>query len=273
MKVTMILLLCLMSLLVHASGGWSIQRLETLLCRSERFVESDHDEADSDEGRSWDRDGIPLFRDVLEEGGWSTNQLVCGLVSIASNGLQSTGWDVPERRKATVVAVELLADINHPDVTNYFHTLVGDDLHGLESVVLPAMFSHTNLEPEVFESLYRSCAHTNFYDRAAPSVAMELLDVLGRLPASAREAAKVRVARFLHFSMRQVTTSQTWQDEQLAKLIPDYSNSVERLEQVRYLMGHSARDYERNRAAAQFRRLSAIPANSLIRVPWLCGRD
>ena len=101
---------------------------------------------------------------------------------------------------------------------------------------------------------------------------MALLDGIGNVPFEDRPAAKMRVAKFLYHSMRQVTESQTWQDEQLAKLIPAYSNSVERLDQVRYLKEHSTRIYERDKASQELDRLSAMPTNMLNSVPWILER-
>ena len=100
---------------------------------------------------------------------------------------------------------------------------------------------------------------------------MGLLDGLGNVPVEDREDAKVRVAKFMYQSMRQVTSSQTWQDEELARLIPSYSNSVERLEQLRYLKLHSSRQYEREKAAAEFERLHLMPSNTLTSVPWIAN--
>lgn len=269
MKIIILSVVCMASVFAYSFGIWSEQRLEDLLRTSGRFVENDYDEDDEADVPNWERNALPLFQDVMEESGWSTNHLVLTLISIASNGLTSANWESPVKRKSAAVALSQLSDINHPLVTNYFHTIVGNDLHGLESIVIPAIFKYTRLEPAVFATLYHACSFTNSYDKAAPSVAMGLIDGLGYVQSTDKEAAKARVAKFMYFSMRQVSSSQTWQDEQLAKLIPSYSNSVERLEQMRYLMQHSTRAYEREKATAQFNRLKALPTNALSQVQWI----
>ena len=101
---------------------------------------------------------------------------------------------------------------------------------------------------------------------------MGLLDGLNHVPLEDREAARRRVAQFLYYSMRQISSSQTWQDEQLAKLIPAYSNSIQRLEQVDYLRVCSTQEYEREKSLIQYNRLNAIPTNQLNDVSWILAR-
>lgn len=269
MKKTIILMFLTMALPAFSSGTWNEERLESLLRTSGRFVESDDDENGLDDIPNWERNALPLFQDVIEESGWSTNQLIQSLINVASNGMLEANWQIPEKRKAASIAFAQLADINHPLVTNYFHSIVGYDLHGLESIVYPALFKYTCLESDVFPILYSTCIFTNGFNKAAPEVAMGLLDGLEHVPSISRIQAEERVAKFLYFSMRQIDSSQTWQDEQLARLIPDYSNSVERLEQMRYLKNHASRPYEREKASLQFDRLTALPSNTLNSVQWI----
>ena len=249
---------------------WTTERFESFLCSS-RFVESDYIDEDGTDVPNRQRDAIPLFHDVMAENGWSTNDLVCALVHTVSNGLLSANWESAETKRTVAVAVRQLADINHPAVTNYFRSISGSDLHGLEKIVFPALFKYTYLEQDVMDELSVVRTRTNAYDRAASIVAWDMLDCLASMPESLRDEAKVRVAKFMYKSMRQVTSSQTWQDEELARLIPSYSNSVERLEQLRYLKLHSSRQYEREKAAAEFERLHLMPSNTLTSVPWIAN--
>ena len=271
MKMTLLIFTMLCCSVVYPSGLWDEARLSELLRTSGRFVEDDYDEDDEDDIPNWERDALPLFEDVLAESGWTTNRLVYALINVASNGLSSATWQCDEMRRSSSMAIKQLSDINHPAVTNYFHTLIGCDIHGLETIVIPSLFKYTHLEPDVIASLYSACTYTNIYDKAAPEIVMGLLDGLGNVPVEDREDAKVRVAKFMYQSMRQVTSSQTWQDEELARLIPSYSNSVERLEQLRYLKLHSSRQYEREKAAAEFERLHLMPSNTLTSVPWIAN--
>lgn len=269
MKAISLLVLCMITGSAYCFGEWSEQRLESFLRTSGRFVDNDYDGDYVDDIPNWERDALPLFRDVLQESGWSTNQLVQQLISIASNGLSSANWECPLKRRSTAVALAQLSDINHPAVTNYFRTVVGSDLHGLESVVVPGLFKYSYLEPEVFEVLYQASSFTNSYRKAASEVAMALLDGLERVPINARAGANVRVAKFMYRTMRQVESSQTWQDGKLANLITDYSNSVQRLNQMRYFLRHSTNSYERAMATQQYNRLCSLPTNCLNNVSWL----
>ena len=154
-------------------------------------------------------------------------------------------------------------------MTNYFASIISYDLYGLEEIVVPSLFKYTQLEPDVMPRLWNFSTQTNRFDSVAPIVAWNLLDCLSSMLESGRPAAKQRVARFMYRTMRQVTASQTWQDEQLAKLIPAYSNSLQRLEGLRYLKDHSVRTYEREKATQEFIRLNAIPTNMLNDVQWI----
>lgn len=249
--------------------SWSRERFESFLRNSGRFFESDYDDVDEPEIPSRQRDAMPLFADVMAENGWSTNDLVVTLIDVVSNGLQAVNWESLDTKRTVAVAVRQLSDINHPAVTNYFVSIISNELHGLEKIVAPSLFKYTQLEPEVMGVLWNFSMETDRYDKAASIVTWELLDCLSGLPESKRPAANQRVARFLYHSMRQVSSSQTWQDEQLAILVPSYSNSVERLEQMRFLMHHSSRAYERDKATAQFDRLSLMPTSTLNSVQWI----
>lgn len=251
---------------------WTIERLESFLRNSSRFVESDYDEDAEDDIPNRRRDAIPLFADVMSENGWTTNDLVTALTQVVSNGIIASNWESVDKRIAVAMSVRQLSDIDHPAVTNYFAGIITNDLHGLEKVIVPSMFKYTQLEPCVIENLWEFSAQTNRYDKVASIVVWDLLECISSMDEANRPAAKMRVAKFLYHSMRQVTESQTWQDEQLAKLIPAYSNSVERLDQVRYLKEHSTRIYERDKATQELDRLSAMPTNMLNSVPWILER-
>lgn len=268
MRVVLMVLTAMISVASSAETG-DLSRFESFLCNSGRFFESDYDDEDAQDIPNRSLDAVPLFQDVMEANGWSTNDLVSSLIHVVSNGLVSSNWESAEAKRSVAVAIRQLSNINHPAVTNYFSSIVSSDLHGLEKIVIPGLFKYTYLEQEVMDRLQALCVQTNRYDRAAAIVAWDLLDCLSSMPDSERETAKLRVARYMYFSMRQVTSSQTWQDEKLAELIPSYSNSVERLNQMRYLMLHSERSYERERATIQFNRLSAMPTNALNNVQWI----
>ena len=45
------------------------------------------------------RDALPLFRDVFQESGWTTNELVDALIAVVSNGLQTVNLQDPDMRR------------------------------------------------------------------------------------------------------------------------------------------------------------------------------
>lgn len=249
---------------------WTTDRFESFLRNSGRFFASDFDEDDVIDEHNRNRDAVPLFLDVMEDNGWSTNDLVRSLISVVSNGLTTSSWESSDKRRSVAVAVRMLSDINHPAVTNFFCTIATNDLHGLEKVVIPGIFKYTHLEQEVIDRLRTISTHADRYDKAASIVAWDLLDCLAGMPEEEQPEARARVAKFMYYSMRQVSSSQTWQDGRLARLIPSYSNSVQRLEQARYMMQNSTNTYERSRAEMEYNRLSAIPTNQLNSVSWIC---
>ncbi len=270
MRIIVLLALTMIEVGSFAEDTWSADRLATFLRTSCRFVESD-DIDEWDEVPNRNRNALPLFLDVIDANGWSTNDLVNALIDVVTNGLQTANLQDPGKRRSAVVAMRQLADINHPAVTNFFSSIVYEDLHGMEKIAIPGLFKYTNLESDVVDRLYDLCVRTNRYDEAASIVAFDMLDCLATVPEADRESAKIRVAKYLYYSMRHISTSQTWQDEQLAKLIPSYSNSVQRLEQVRFLMNNSTNAYEHAKALEQYNRLNAIPTNSLNDVSWIAG--
>lgn len=253
--------------------AWTIDRLSHLLGNSGRFVESDYVEVGAMDIPKRNRNALPLFEDVFRESGWSTNELITSLICIASNGLAMADWDDPNSRRSAVVAMCQLSDINHPMVTNYFHSIASNDLHGAEIIVYPALFQYTQLEPCVMERMYDLCVHTNLYDRAGSAVAFELLDALKTVDAANKEAARLRVAQYLYHSMRQLSHSQSWQDKSLVRLVPGYSNSVQRLEQAQFIMQNSTNNYEVKKAKIEYSRLSSMPTNELHDVSWITERQ
>jgi len=269
MKYKNILCVIAMAMCCSVEGTWNRERVEGFLSGSSRFVESDCDDADADDIPNRSLDALPLFDDVVRENGWSTNDLVLALIDVASNGLATSSWTSQERVRATVVAFKQLANINHPYVTNYFNSVVTQDLHGLESVAIPALFKYTYLEPSVMARLYELCVITNRYDKAAPMVALDMQDCLGSMPEPEKSAAKLRVAMFKYYSLRHISSSQTWQDEDLAVLIPSYSNSIQRLRLMQYVARTATSSYERNKAQQQLDRLNALPTNNLSNVSWI----
>lgn len=73
----------------------------------------------------------------------------------------------------------------------------------------------------------------------------------------------------MYFAIRNVTDSQGAQDVKLAGFIPAYSNSVQRLDLMRYVSTSATNSWERANASNVVERLSAMPFNELNNVEWI----
>ena len=146
MKTILVIILSFLVGSSFAEGEWSTDRLASFLRGSCRFIESDCDETDaSDDIPGRMRDALPLFRDVFQESGWTTNELVDALIAVVSNGLQTVNLQDPDMRRSTVVAMRQLADINNPAVTNFLNYIVYEDLHGLEKIAIPGQIGRAHV--------------------------------------------------------------------------------------------------------------------------------
>ncbi|MBR3922537.1 MAG: hypothetical protein IKJ45_05455, partial [Kiritimatiellae bacterium] len=79
MKLMVVIVLSL-SVVAASASPWTIERFEAFLRGDCRFIESDYDEEDDDDIPARMRNALPLFRDVFEESGWTTNELINALI-------------------------------------------------------------------------------------------------------------------------------------------------------------------------------------------------
>ena len=84
-----------------------------------------------------------------------------------------------------------------------------------------------------------------------------------------RPAATNRVAQYIYFTIGHIVDDQNFQDKQLIKLIPAYSNSLQRLSMMRYVAATATNTYERTYAQNAVQILSAQPTNTLNNIPWI----
>ena len=113
------------------------------------------------------------------------------------------------------------------------------------------------------------CVRTNVYCNVEDSVVTDMFEALETMPDNLKPAATNRVAKYMYFAIRHVTDSQGWQDEELAKFIPAYSNSAQRLSLMRYVSTSATNTWERSNAAEVVQRLEAIPTNQLNNISWI----
>ena len=128
---------------------------------------------------------------------------------------------------------------------------------------------YTNLEPEVLTYMRTLCVRTNIYDRVAESVMLDMFETLNTMPDDLKPAATNRVAQYMYFAIRHTTRQMAWQDRMLASFIPAYSNSLQRLDAMRYVASTATNARQRVRAQMEIDRLTALPTNQLNDVSWI----
>ena len=216
------------------------------------------------------RDAIADYSDLIARNGWSTNQFLEGLALAITNNLANECWANPVQRKIAEVAAMSLAEINNPSVTNFFYTLK-DKEHGLriKNTLIPALFWHTNLEPEVLQVLKTCCANTNVFDDISTLVRYCVYETLDTMPQDLKPSATNRVAKYMYFTLHHTTRRLVSQDRQLATFLPTYSNSFQRLSAMQYVVSTTTNLRTRTLAQQEVDRLSAIPTNLLNDISWI----
>ena len=209
------------------------------------------------------------FGRFIVQGGWTTNQVIEGLMFVATNYMSDANWTTERNRDKAVNAFCTLRDINHPMVTNFFRSVNNTNIRGCHDITLPGLVQYSHLEPELLDYLKGFCVQTNIYDHLATHMMMEMFECYNTLPEAEKPAAKVRLAKYMYFAIRNVTDSQGWQDEELSKFVPTYSNSLQRLETMRYVASTATNAWERSNASQVVQGLSSMSTNQLNDVSWI----
>ena len=89
------------------------------------------------------------------------------------------------------------------------------------------------------------------------------------MPSNLQPAATNRVAQYAYFAMKNIVQYQACHDRQLIKIVPQYSNSVQRLSAMQYVAATATNAYERQYAQDAALSLSQIPTNQLNDISWL----
>ena len=216
------------------------------------------------------RNSLPKFQWFLDKHGWTTNQLIDGLICVITNNVVEENWSVRRKERAARMAAIQLSEINIPAVTNFFRQFNDrDDTSKLRGITIPSMFRRTNLEPEVMAYMRNQCLRTNSYFNAQALVMRDMLETLSTMPDQLKPAATNRVARYMYFAIRHTTRFIAWQDEELSRFIPAYSNSLQRLSLMRYVSNTASNTWERENAAQVAKRLESIPTNQLNDISWI----
>ena len=218
------------------------------------------------------RDATVNFKDFFQSGGWTTNQLVNGLIAAYSNNVEgAVGGKLRDNMIASESLMQL-SEINCPAALAFITTICtnGAQIGEMLEMILPGTFRYTNLEPEVMHYLRQVCLNTNVYESAAEGVMFNLLDCVKEMPTQYRANATTNVAKFIYFSIMNGTTrDNVVQDYELAKFMPVYSNSIQRITVVNHLLSTVTNSYTVACLQSDLARLQALPTNQLNNVSWL----
>lgn len=216
------------------------------------------------------RNSLPEFQRFIARNCWTTNQFVEGLILAMTNSLEAAKLGNWEKNRIAGRAAWKLSEINRPAVTNFFRCFNNaDETDFLKTVTIPGVFYYTNLEPEVLAYMRSLCVRTNVYCKVECNVMRDMFETLSTMPDELKPAATNRVAQYMYFAIRHVTDSQGWQDIELSRFIPAYSNSLQRLSLMRYVSVSATNDWERSNAAQVVQRLESIPTNQLNDISWI----
>ena len=102
---------------------------------------------------------------------------------------------------------------------------------------------------------------------------LDMFKTLSTMPDELKPAATNRVAKYMYFAIWHVTDTQGWQDCELSKFIPSYSNSLQRLSAMQYVSVSATNAWERSNASQIVQRLESLPANQLNDISWITVED
>ena len=215
------------------------------------------------------RDSLARFTPFILRNGCTTNEFVQALMLAATNGAYSLNWTEDQKDTIAARALNVLSEMNRQDVTNFVRIVNADGKQHFRYVDFSTPFIYTNLEPEIMEYMRTQCVRTNLYEREVSTVMLDMIETLSTMPPALQPAATNRVAQYFYFAIGHTTDDQSWQDEELIKLIPAYSNSLQRLSLMRYVAATATNTYERAYAQRAVQALSAAPTNTLNNIPWI----
>ncbi len=216
------------------------------------------------------RNSLPEFQWFFGKSGWTTNQLIEGLICAITNNVVDEKWTDMGKQRIATVAARKLSEIDDPAVTNFFRVFNDSyDTPRLKVFTIPSMFRRTNLEPEVMTYMRSLCVQTNIYSGVESMVVYDMFKTLDTISDELKPAAANRVAKYIYFSIWNTTQDLSWQDQELAKFIPPYANSVQRLSALRHVAATTGNWRTRAIVQKEVERLSSLPTNQLNNISWI----
>lgn len=271
MRKSMIVAVCMVAFASLAETAYDQAALERrlyFLClpRDNLTLE----EADAPAVPKRDRDAMRNgFSRFIVHGGWTTNQVIEGLIFVATNYIADANWTTEHNKDKAVNAFCTLCDINHPMVTNFFRSVNNTNIRGCQDITLPGLVQYSHLEPDLLDYLKGFCVQTNIYDHIATHMMMEMFECYNTLPEAEKPAARMRLAKYMYYAMHHTTRQMAWQDRELAKFIPAYSNSFQRLSAMQYVYSTATNERQRVRANMEIERMLQLGTNQLNDVSWI----
>ena len=215
------------------------------------------------------RDSLRRYDFFIRKHKCTTNEFVQALMLAATNGTYSLRWTEKQKRIIAGRALVVLSEMDRPDVTNFVRIVNADGKKNFRYVDFSTPFIHTNLEPEIMEYMKSQCVRTNLYEDLVGTVMDDMLETLSTMPPALQPNATNRVAQYLYFSLGHTTRLLVGQDMQIIKLVPEYSNSVQRLSMMQYVATTTTNTYTRIYAEKAVQLLSSAPTNTLNNIPWI----
>lgn len=213
------------------------------------------------------RDSLADFKVYLGQGGWTTNDVVRGLIYAVTNNIVPARWGVERNRMIASVAMQELAECREPAANAFLMGFCTNSIHDVAVVGVRGIFMRTNLEPEVLEYMRTVCVRTNLYERIAAGISSDLIETLQTMPDLGKTSATNRLASYLYFTLWHLTRDTCCQDEELAEFLPAYSNSVQRLSVMRHVAATATNGFQRTTARQEVARLSSL--TNLVDLSWL----
>ena len=253
-----------------AESAWTQQRLEDyLFFQGSRMDDGIFDAENVEDVPEWKRDAIAEYKDFIVKGGWTTNQLIDAFILATTNHLQSSSWPAERDYLIASLSFRALSEINHPRSLSFVTSICTNGVKDILGAGVAGVFRYSRFEPEVFDYMRKVCVMTNIYERWVADIAIDMEVCFRDRPGYFNAAATNNFARYQYFVMHHVRSRNGLLDCQIRDFIPAYSNSIQRLNAMRYVANTATNRDQAVWATNQVNRLSALPTNQLNNVSWL----
>ena len=267
---TLAFALSVLPLLCIAGSRWTQADLENRLLAEGGCPNDDMNNLPDCESRpEWEKDALKEYEAFVSNGGWTTNELVAGLILATTNHLYSPSWPAERDRLIAATAFSALSRINQDCARSFISQICTNGVKGILAEGVSGIYRYSQFEPEVFNYMRRVCLNTNQYERWVGCIAFSMLKCFEDRPNYYNEIATNGFARYNYYVIMHATKDVGIVDRLLARWTVSYSNSIQRLQAMRYVSQTATNAAMAVWATNQVNRLSALPTNQLNNVSWL----